>query len=97
MFVCIRAVRAARLFLLTRPIKFLICGVVVAVAVVDAKLPNIIKVHDGAHSGLQHLDSFDANLVLLKHKLDSFNANLNSQKRKLDSFIANLSSQKLKL
>ena len=32
-----RAARAARLFSLTRPIKFLICGVVVAVPVVDAK------------------------------------------------------------
>ena len=34
-----RAARAARLFFLTRPIKILICGVVVAVAVVDAKAP----------------------------------------------------------
>ena len=34
-----RAARAARLFFLTRPIKFFICGVVVAVAVVDAKAP----------------------------------------------------------
>ena len=32
-----RAARAARLFFLTRPIKLLICGVVVAVAVVDAE------------------------------------------------------------
>ena len=41
-----RAARAARLFFLPRPIKFLICGVVVAVAVVDAKglakLANIV-------------------------------------------------------
>ena len=35
----VRAARAARLFFLTRPIKFLIFGVVVAVAVVDAKAP----------------------------------------------------------
>ena len=34
-----RAARAARLFFLTRPIKTLICGVVVVVAVVDAKAP----------------------------------------------------------
>ena len=34
-----RAARAARLFFRTRPIKFLIYGVVVAVAVVDAKAP----------------------------------------------------------
>ena len=33
------AARAARLIFLTRPIKFLICGVVAAVAVVDAKSP----------------------------------------------------------
>lgn len=32
-----RAARTARLFFLTRPIKFLICGVVVAVRVVSAK------------------------------------------------------------
>ena len=31
--------RAARLFFLTRPIKFLICGVVVTVPFVDAKTP----------------------------------------------------------
>ena len=41
-----RAARAARLFFLIRPIKFLICGVVVTVAVVDAKglakLANIV-------------------------------------------------------
>ena len=36
-----RAARAARLFFLTRPIKILICGVVVAVAVVDAKVPYL--------------------------------------------------------
>ena len=34
-----RAARAARLLFLIRPIKFLICGVVVAVPVVDAKGP----------------------------------------------------------
>ena len=34
-----RAARAARLFFLIRPIKFLIYGVVVAVPVVDAKTP----------------------------------------------------------
>ena len=34
-----RAARAARLFFLSRPIKILICGVVVVVAVVDAKAP----------------------------------------------------------
>ena len=34
-----RAARAARLFLLARPLKFLICGVVFAVSVVDAKAP----------------------------------------------------------
>ena len=33
----VRVARAARLFFLFRPIKFLICGVVVAFAVVDAK------------------------------------------------------------
>ena len=46
---------------------------------------------------LQQLDSFDANLFLLKHKLDSVDANLNSQKRNLDSFDANLNLQKHKL
>ena len=34
-----RAARAARLFFHTRPIKFLVYGVVVAVLVVDAKTP----------------------------------------------------------
>ena len=32
-----RAARAARLFSLARPIKFLFCGVVVAVPVIDVK------------------------------------------------------------
>ena len=41
-------------------------------------------VYDGAHTDLQQLGSFNANLILLKHKLDSFDENLNSQKRKLD-------------
>ena len=54
-------------------------------------------VYDGAHNDLQQLDSFDANLILSKHKLDSFVANLNSQKRKLHSFDANLNVQKRKL
>ena len=36
---CVRAARAARLFFLTPPIKFLIYGAVVAVPVVDAKTP----------------------------------------------------------
>ena len=36
-----RAARAARLFFHTRPIKFLIYGVVVAVPVVDAKTPYL--------------------------------------------------------
>ena len=35
--------RAARLFFLTRPIKFLICDVVVAVDVVDAKAAYCYK------------------------------------------------------
>ena len=37
-----RAARAARLFFLTQPIKFLIYGVVVAVPVVDAKTPYLL-------------------------------------------------------
>jgi len=41
--------------------------------------------HDEAYDDLQQLYSFDANLILLKHKLDSFDANLNSLKHKLDS------------
>ena len=53
-----------------------------------------ITVYDGAHNDLQQLDSFDAKLILIKHKLDSFDANLNSQKRKLAS---NLNSLKRKL
>ena len=32
----------------------------------------VSTVYDGAHNVLQQLDSFDANLILLKHKLDSF-------------------------
>ena len=42
--------------------------------------------YDEAYDDLQQLYSFDANLILLKHKLDSFDANLNSLKHKLDSF-----------
>ena len=34
-----RAARVARLFSLARPIKFLICGVVFALPVIDAKAP----------------------------------------------------------
>ena len=41
-----RAARAARLFFLTRPIKFLIYGVVVAVPVVDAKTPYKLNYRD---------------------------------------------------
>ena len=37
----VRAARAARLFSLARPINFLICGVVVAVPVTDAKAPYL--------------------------------------------------------
>ena len=36
----VRVARAARLFFHSRPIKFLIYGVVVAVPVVDAKTPS---------------------------------------------------------
>ena len=43
---CMRAARAARLFLLTRPIKFLISGVVVAVPVVDAKASHFFHKDD---------------------------------------------------
>ena len=43
----------------------------------------MIAVYDGVHSDLQQFDSFEANLILLKHKRDSFDANLSSQKRKL--------------
>ena len=39
----VRAARAARLFVLTPPIKFLICGVVVAVLLSMVKLPNFTK------------------------------------------------------
>ena len=46
---------------------------------------------------LQQLDSFDANLFLLKHKLDFVDANMNLQKHKLDSFDANLNFQRRKL
>ena len=38
-----RAARAARLFSLGRPIKFLTCGVVVAVPVIDAKAPYFLN------------------------------------------------------
>ena len=54
-------------------------------------------VYDEAHDDLQQLHSFDANLILLKHKLDSFDANLNSLKHKLDSFRTNLNPTKRKL
>ena len=37
-----RAARAALLISLARPIKFLICGVVVAVPVTDAKAPFVL-------------------------------------------------------
>ena len=46
-----------------------------------------ITEYDGAHNDLQQLDSIDANLIVITHKLDSFEENLNSQKRKLDSFV----------
>ena len=36
-----RAARVARLFSLARPIKFLICGVVFALPVIDAKAPEL--------------------------------------------------------
>ena len=39
----VRAARAARLFLLARPIKLLIYGVVVAVPGVDAKAPYFLN------------------------------------------------------
>ena len=41
-----RAARAAQLFFHTRPIKFLIYGVVVAVPVVDAKTPQFCSPTD---------------------------------------------------
>ena len=42
-----------------------------------------ISEYDEAYNDLQQVDSFDTNLILLKHKLDPIDANLNSQKRKL--------------
>ena len=42
-----------------------------------------ISEYDEAYYDLQQLDSFDTNLILLKHKLDPIDANWNSQKRKL--------------
>ena len=51
-----RAARVARLFFLTRPIKFLICGVVVAVAVVDAKASYSIDVNGNDNATTQEFD-----------------------------------------
>ena len=48
---------------------------------IESQIDTLSTVYDKAHTDLQQLDSFDANLILLKHKLDSFDANLNSQKR----------------
>ena len=53
-----RAARAARLFSLTRPIKFLIYGVVVAVPVVDAKTPLYFYLTDSRSPDLE--DASDA-------------------------------------
>ena len=39
----VRTARAARLFVLIRPIKFLIYDVIVAVSVVDAKVPYYLR------------------------------------------------------
>ena len=53
--------------------------------------------YDEAYDDLQQLYSFDANLILLKHKLDSFDANWNSLKHKLDSFHTDFNPTKRKL
>ena len=39
----VRTARAARLFVLIRPIKFLIYDVIVAVSVVDSKVPYYLR------------------------------------------------------
>ena len=55
-----RAARAAQLFFHTRPIKFLIYGVVLAVPVVDAKTPYFHSTTDSdAH---QQIKSFGEDL-----------------------------------
>ena len=61
----VRAARAARLFVLAPPIKFLICGVVVAVLVSVLKLPNFIKT-----TNLRFL-SFILNTAAQIHKMES--------------------------
>ena len=59
-----RAARAARLFSLARPIKFLICGVVVAVPVVDAKAPK----YDCGTRTCPHRFHVDLENEMLYHK-----------------------------
>ena len=64
-----RVARAARLFFLIQPIKYLFCGVAVAVAVVISQFPyqllglRRISKCNSHYCSLHHFDYFDLNLT----------------------------------